>query len=135
MLKNVNDELEAENSALKEFIQKAFKYIRIASKSLFDTISDIFSNELTEPLLNDEKKTRNLSTEAKKLNSGQIWPLYSPKIIKSKNKTSKSSKATRKSLESLKLGDNRHLCASYRPLGLAFMGFAPHTPAKFYPLR
>ena len=56
MLKNVNDELEAENSALKEFIQKAFKYIRIASKSLFDTISDIFSNELTEPLLNDEKK-------------------------------------------------------------------------------
>ena len=56
MLKNVNDELEAENSALKEFIQKAFKYIRIASKSLFDTISDIFSNALTAPLLNEPKK-------------------------------------------------------------------------------
>ena len=56
MLKNVNDELEAENSALKEFIQKAFKYIRIASKSLFDTISDIFSNKLTAPLLNEPKK-------------------------------------------------------------------------------
>lgn len=56
MLKNVNDELEAENSALKEFIQKAFKYIRIASKSLFDTISNIFSNEFTAPLLNEPKK-------------------------------------------------------------------------------
>ena len=49
-------ELEAENNELKSFIKEAFNYIRIASKSLFDTISNIFSNELTEPLLNDEKK-------------------------------------------------------------------------------
>ena len=56
MLKNVNDELEAENNELKEFIQKAFKYIRIASKSLFDTISNIFSSEFTAPLLNEPKK-------------------------------------------------------------------------------
>ena len=49
-------ELEAENNELKEFIQKAFKYIRIASKSLFDTISNIFSSEFTAPLLNEPKK-------------------------------------------------------------------------------
>ena len=56
MLKNVNDELEAENNKLKSFIKEAFNYIRIASKSLFDTISDIFSNKFTAPLLNEPKK-------------------------------------------------------------------------------
>ena len=56
MLKNVNDELEAENNKLKSLIKEVFNYIRIASKSLFDTISDIFSNELRAPLLNDKKK-------------------------------------------------------------------------------
>ncbi len=56
MLKNVNDELEAENNKLKSLIKEVFNYIRIASKSLFDTISDIFSSELRAPLLNDKKK-------------------------------------------------------------------------------
>lgn len=56
MLKNVNDELEAENNELKSFIKEVFNYIRIASKSLFDTMSNIFSNKFTAPLLNDEKK-------------------------------------------------------------------------------
>jgi hypothetical protein len=49
-------ELKAENNELKSFIKRAFEYIRITSKPIFDFISNIFSNELTEPLLNDEKK-------------------------------------------------------------------------------
>ena len=65
MLKNENDVLLAENSALKEFIQKAFKYIRIASKSLFDTISDIFSDKLTAPLLNEPKKDEEFIDQSK----------------------------------------------------------------------
>ena len=57
MLKNVNDELEAENNKLKSLIKEVFNYIRIASKSLFDTMSNnIFSNELTALLLNKPKK-------------------------------------------------------------------------------
>ena len=56
MLKNVNDELEAENNKLKSFIKEAFNYIRIASKSLFDTMSNIFSSEFTALLLNEPKK-------------------------------------------------------------------------------
>ena len=56
MLKNVNDELEAENNKLKSFIKEAFNYIRIASKSLFDTMNNIFSSEFTALLLNEPKK-------------------------------------------------------------------------------
>ena len=56
MLKNVNDELEAENNKLKSLIKEVFNYIRIASKSLFDTMSNIFSSEFTALLLNEPKK-------------------------------------------------------------------------------
>ena len=49
-------ELKAENNELKSFIKRAFEYIRTTSKPIFDFINNIFSNELTEPLLNDEKK-------------------------------------------------------------------------------
>lgn len=65
-------ELKAENNELKNFIKHAFEYVRNNAKNIFDLVKSIFSNELTAPLLNEPKKTRNLSAKAKKLNSGQI---------------------------------------------------------------
>lgn len=49
-------ELKAENNELKSFIKHAFEYVRNNAKNIFDLVKNIFSNELTEPLLNDEKK-------------------------------------------------------------------------------
>ena len=49
-------ELKAENNELKSFIKHAFEYVRNNAKNIFDFVKNIFSNELTEPLLNDEKK-------------------------------------------------------------------------------
>ena len=49
-------ELKAENNELKSFIKHAFEYVRNNAKNIFDFVKNIFSNELTEPLLNNEKK-------------------------------------------------------------------------------
>jgi hypothetical protein len=49
-------ELKAENNELKSFIKHAFACVRNNAKNIFDLVKNIFSNELTEPLLNDEKK-------------------------------------------------------------------------------
>ena len=49
-------QLKAENNELKSFIKHAFECVRNNAKNIFDLVKNIFSNELTEPLLNDEKK-------------------------------------------------------------------------------
>ncbi len=49
-------QLKAENNELKSFIKHAFACVRNNAKNIFDLVKNIFSNELTEPLLNDEKK-------------------------------------------------------------------------------
>ena len=49
-------ELKAENNELKSFIKHAFEYVRNNAKNIFDFVKNIFSNELTEPLLNEPKK-------------------------------------------------------------------------------
>lgn len=49
-------ELKAENNELKSFIKHAFEYVRNNAKNIFDFVKNIFSNELTAPLLNEPKK-------------------------------------------------------------------------------
>ena len=49
-------ELKAENNELKSFIKHAFEYVRNNAKNIFDFVKNIFSNELTEPLLNEKEK-------------------------------------------------------------------------------
>ncbi|OYL11219.1 hypothetical protein, partial [Lactiplantibacillus plantarum] len=44
--------LKQENSELKNFISKAMTYVRDHAKDVFSFIKNIFSSELTEPLLN-----------------------------------------------------------------------------------
>jgi mobilization protein len=48
--------LKQENSELKNFISKAMTYVRDHAKDVFSFIKNIFSNELTEPLLNEKEK-------------------------------------------------------------------------------
>ena len=58
-------ELKAENNELKSFIKHAFEYVRNNAKNIFDLVKNIFSNELTEPLLNDEKKDEEFINRSK----------------------------------------------------------------------
>lgn len=48
--------LKQENSELKNFISKAMTYVRDHAKDVFSFIKNIFSSELTEPLLNEKEK-------------------------------------------------------------------------------
>ena len=48
--------LKRENSELKNFISKAMTYVRDHAKDVFSFIKNIFSSELTEPLLNEKEK-------------------------------------------------------------------------------
>ena len=69
-----------ENSELKNFISKAMAYVSNHAKDVFSFIKNIFSSELTEPLLNEKEKERGIyRPNRENSNSGQIWPLYSLK--------------------------------------------------------
>ena len=48
--------LKQENSELKNFISKAMAYVSNHAKDVFSFIKNIFSSELTEPLLNEKEK-------------------------------------------------------------------------------
>ena len=48
--------LKRENSELKNFISKAMAYVSNHAKDVFSFIKNIFSSELTEPLLNEKEK-------------------------------------------------------------------------------
>lgn len=48
--------LKQENSELKNFISKAMTYVRDHAKDVFSFIKNIFSSELTAPLLNEKEK-------------------------------------------------------------------------------
>ena len=48
--------LKQENSELKNFISKAMTYVSNHAKDVFSFIKNIFSSELTEPLLNEKEK-------------------------------------------------------------------------------
>ncbi|WP_181000405.1 hypothetical protein, partial [Campylobacter concisus] len=48
--------LKQENSELKNFISKAMAYVSNHAKDVFSFITNIFSSELTEPLLNEKEK-------------------------------------------------------------------------------
>ena len=48
--------LKQENSELKNFISKAMTYVKDHAKDVFSFIKNIFSSELTEPLLNEKEK-------------------------------------------------------------------------------
>lgn len=48
--------LKRENSELKNFISKAMTYVRDHAKDVFSFIKNIFSSELTAPLLNEKEK-------------------------------------------------------------------------------
>ena len=48
--------LKQENSELKNFISKAMTYVKDHAKDVFSFIKNIFSSELTAPLLNEKEK-------------------------------------------------------------------------------
>lgn len=57
-LKNELNDVKQENSKLKEFITKAFDYIRKVAKPAFDFIKNLFTDEITAPLLNEIEKDK-----------------------------------------------------------------------------
>ena len=59
-------ELKAENNELKSFIKHAFEYVRNNAKNIFDLVKNIFSNELTEPLLNEKEKDEDFIAQIEK---------------------------------------------------------------------
>lgn len=59
-------ELKAENNELKSFIKHAFEYVRNNAKNIFDFVKNIFSNELTEPLLNEKEKDEDFIAQIEK---------------------------------------------------------------------
>ena len=71
--------LKQENSALKNFISKAMAYVGNHAKDVFSYIKNIFSNELTEPLLNDEKKDEEFIDRSKETQQRSNLPPLEPK--------------------------------------------------------
>ena len=58
--------LKQENSELKNFISKAMAYVSNHAKDVFSFIKNIFSSELTEPLLNEKEKDEEFINQIKK---------------------------------------------------------------------
>ena len=58
--------LKQENSELKNFISKAMTYVRDHAKDVFSFIKNIFSSELTEPLLNEKEKDEEFINQIEK---------------------------------------------------------------------
>lgn len=58
--------LKRENSELKNFISKAMTYVRDHAKDVFSFIKNIFSSELTEPLLNEKEKDEEFINQIEK---------------------------------------------------------------------
>ncbi len=58
--------LKQENSELKNFISKAMTYVRDHAKDVFSFIKNIFSSELTEPLLNEKEKDEDFIAQIEK---------------------------------------------------------------------
>ena len=58
--------LKQENSELKNFISKAMAYVRDHAKDVFSFIKNIFSSELTEPLLNEKEKDEDFIAQIEK---------------------------------------------------------------------
>lgn len=58
--------LKQENSELKNFISKAMAYVSNHAKDVFSFIKNIFSSELTEPLLNEKEKDEEFINQIEK---------------------------------------------------------------------
>ena len=58
--------LKQENSELKNFISKAMAYVSNHAKDVFSFIKNIFSSELTEPLLNEKEKDEEIIDQIEK---------------------------------------------------------------------
>ncbi len=58
--------LKQENSELKNFISKAMAYVSNHAKDVFSFIKNIFSSELTEPLLNEKEKDEEFIAQIEK---------------------------------------------------------------------
>ena len=67
--------LKQENSELKNFISKAMTYVRDHAKDVFSFIKNIFSGELTEPLLNEKEKDEEFIDQIEKT---QQWSNLTP---------------------------------------------------------